>query len=165
VVQGATFWIELAEAPQSGEPASAGEIERASSRPPGRGTVLYIEDNQSNIRLLERLLSHRPGISLLTATTGMEGFAHAVRDSPDLILLDLHLPDLSGDAVLERLARDSRTRDIPVIILSADVTSRHADQVLEAGARAYLTKPLALTELLATIDEHLSSGHDPNQDR
>lgn len=123
--------------------------------------MLYIEDNRANVRLLERLLAHRPGVRLLTAATGTEGFACAVRESPGLILLDLHLPDLQGDEILERLARDSRTRDIPVIVLSADATRDHAERVLKMGARGYLTKPLLLSALLAAIDEHLAPREDP----
>lgn len=161
VPRGATFWIELVESPEMSEQPSeaAGTV---STRPHGRGTVLYIEDNRSNVRLLERLLAHRPGVTLFTAVTGMEGFASAVRECPGVILLDLHLPDVPGEEILERLARDSRTRDIPVIILSADATSGHAERVLKAGARAYLTKPLVLSSLLAMLDEHLAPGEDPD---
>lgn len=157
---GATFWIELDECAETPRQASA-SADAAATRPPGRGTVLYIEDNRANVRLLERLLAHRPGVRLLTAATGTEGFACAVRESPGLILLDLHLPDLQGDEILERLARDSRTRDIPVIVLSADATRDHAERVLKMGARGYLTKPLLLSALLAAIDEHLAPREDP----
>src|SRR5690606_2737114 len=112
VPRGATFWIELVESPGTSEqsPETAATV---SARPHGRGPVLYIEDNRSTGRLLERLLAHRPGVTLLTAVTGMEGFAIAVRECPGVILLDLHLPDVPGEEILERLARDSRTRDIP----------------------------------------------------
>jgi PAS domain S-box-containing protein len=157
---GATFWIELVEAADTSEHVSTERSDAVSPRSPGRGTVLYIEDNKSNVRLLERLLSHRPDVRLLTAATGTEGFSRAVRESPGLILLDMHLPDLSGDQILDRLSRDRRSRDIPVVILSADATRLQAERMLEAGARAYLTKPLVLSSLLATIDEHLAPGED-----
>jgi CheY-like chemotaxis protein len=80
------------------------------------------------------------------------------REHPDLILLDLHLPDMSGEEVLRRLWADPSTRPIPVAILSADATSSHSQRLLAAGAVAYLTKPLQLSRLLRLLDERLPAS-------
>jgi CheY-like chemotaxis protein len=118
------------------------------------GTVLYIEDNASNVRLVERLLKQRrPGITLLNAVDGELGVSMAVTHQPDLIFLDLHLPDTSGEEVLRRLWEDARTRAIPVAVLSADATVHQNRRLMIAGATAYLTKPLDVTQLLALLDE------------
>ena len=79
----------------------------------------------------------------------------------DLILLDLHLPDIPGDEVLAHLLADPETRDIPVVILSADATPAQIERLLAAGARAYLTKPFDVTELLALVDETLAPRGQP----
>jgi CheY-like chemotaxis protein len=118
-------------------------------------TILYIEDNLSNLRLIESILSQRPGISVLSAMQGRVGLDLARAHRPDLILLDRHLPDISGDQVFVQLREDPRTRDIPVIVLSADAISSEIRRLLGAGVRAYLTKPLDVRQLLAVIDESL----------
>jgi PAS domain S-box-containing protein len=121
------------------------------------GTVLYIEDNVSNLRLLERIVSRRPGVKLLPAMQGRLGLDLAREHRPDFILLDLDLPDLPGQDVLAALRADAKTRDIPVAILSADAGSLQVKQLLEQGAIAYLTKPLDVARLLGLIDEVLGS--------
>ena len=115
-------------------------------------TVLYVEDNLSNVRLMEDIFAIRAGIKLVTAMQGQLGLDLAREHRPDLIFLDLHLPDLSGDQVLAGLRSDPRTRTIPVIMISADATSSQMQRLLDAGAAAYLTKPLDVEELLAIID-------------
>jgi len=117
--------------------------------------VLYIEDNLSNLRLLERILARRPGVTLLSAMQGLRGLELARDHEPHLIILDLHLPDLPGTDVLRRLLADPKTKAIPVIILSADATPGQISKLLEQGARAYLTKPLDVAELLSLIDAAL----------
>jgi PAS domain S-box-containing protein len=154
--EGATFWIELPEAGPTEDCLPERVRQPSAGAPPGGGTVLYIEDNRANVRLLERLLSRRPGVRLLVAETGGEGIAFAVRERPSVILLDLHLPDIAGEEVLRRLLEDRRTRGLPVILLSADATPAQRERLLQAGARAYLTKPLALPSVLALIDQHLA---------
>src|SRR5207244_11951513 len=102
------------------------------------GTVLYIEDNASNVRLVERVLKQRrPGVTLLNASEGQLGIDMALRHKPDLIFLDLHLPDTPGEEVLRRLWADIRTREIPVAVLSADATLSQSRRLLAAGATAY----------------------------
>ena len=95
---------------------------RGGKQPEGDFNVLYIEDNLSNLRLLEVLLTCRPEVTLLAAMQGSVGLDLARQHQPDLILLDLNLPDMSGKEVLARLQQSALTSDIPVIIISADAT-------------------------------------------
>ncbi len=153
---GSTFTVELARA----RPAA---LERAVRRDASLLAVreyaqerrlLYVEDTLANLRLIEEILHTRPSIRLIPAMQGQLGLELARQHQPDLILLDLHLPDLPGEEVLARLRADQATRDIPVVILSADAT-RARGPLITAGARAYLTKPIAVRRLLETLDQHL----------
>ena len=99
------------------------------------------------------LAADRPDLELITAMQGRLGFILALKHNPDLILLDLHLPDVPGWKVLDQLKRNLATSHIPIVVISADATERQIDGALAAGARAYLTKPLELTEFYRTIDE------------
>src|SRR5207244_6468050 len=154
VDRGSTFWIDLACASPASEERKVAPAAGHSPAPQKiSGTVLYIEDNASNVRLVERLLKQRrPGVTLLNANDGQRGIDMALRHKPDLIFLDLHLPDTPGEEVLRRLWADTRTREIPVAVLSADATLSQSRRLLAAGATAYLTKPLDVTRLLALID-------------
>lgn len=160
---GSTFWIELPESvaaaatPGVQPSPSPSAIAAATS-----GVVLYVEDNHSNVRLMERLLSRRRGVTLLNAPTGEEALATARREHPDLILLDLHLPDIPGEEVLRQLWADAATRPIPVAILSADAMNHQAKRLMAAGAVAYLTKPLQLARLLQLLDQHLPAHETRN---
>lgn len=155
---GATFWIELPEAQGSEKNRHAPIMAGHAVARQGHGIVLYIEDNRSNVQLLRRLLERRPGVRLLAAGSGRDGIEAARRELPGLILLDLHLPDMRGEEVLQRLLADPRTARTPVAVLSADATGAQRERLLAAGARAYVTKPFALSTVLALIDEHLGSG-------
>jgi CheY-like chemotaxis protein len=115
--------------------------------------VLYIEDNAANLRLVERVFERRPDISMITATRGLIGIEIARAQQPVAVLLDLHLPDIDGDEVLRRLRADPLTQSIPVVILSADANDRQIQRLLEAGAAAYLTKPLDIQRLVETVDQ------------
>lgn len=155
---GSTFWIELDRAEDP-----IGRYER-SLRTPGRAVeepaiprlVLYIEDNLSNQRLVERIIERRPGFRLVTALGGAEGIELARHHRPDIVLLDLHLGDLPGHEVLRLLTSYPETRSIPVLIVSADATERRAARLIAAGASAYLTKPIDVQELLTAIDRALA---------
>jgi len=127
---------------------------------PQRGTVLYIEDNTSNLSLVEQILAHCQGVSLLSAMQGQMGLDLAELHSPDWILLDVHLPDIPGDEVLRRLRLNPRTRDIPVTVLSADATAGQITRLMEAGAREYLTKPLDVRKLLSLLEKTMPKGDD-----
>jgi signal transduction histidine kinase/ActR/RegA family two-component response regulator len=154
--RGSTFWVDLVadSAPDSG----IGESEAAHrSEPvlPAPVEVLYVEDNESNVRLVERFLGRLSGVALLAAGTGSAGLELATRHRPGLILLDMHLPDMSGEDVLACLRRDPRTQEIPVVGVSADATPERRRSVLAAGAAGYLTKPLDLPAFLATVADLL----------
>lgn len=158
--KGTTFWVELraAEAPGA---ATTDEIEDASPRQYGRTSrVLYIEDNLSNLKLIERLLERRAEVELISAMTGALGTDLARQHAPDLILLDLDLPDIRGDRVLSRLRRDPRTAGIPVVILSADATPGEIKRLLAAGAADYLTKPIEVPAFLRIVDDILTRSED-----
>jgi PAS domain S-box-containing protein len=156
--QGSTFWVELplVDSPVGQEDGQeqaghAPEEERAEQTAPAI-TVLYIEDNMSNLRLVERVLGRRPGVRLISAMRPELGLELASEHHPDLVLLDLHLPDMPGEVVLRRLQANPKTADIPVVILSADARSGLIQRLLEQGARAFLTKPLDVKEFLELLD-------------
>jgi PAS domain S-box-containing protein len=140
---GTTFTAELAyaEAPWA---VSVGSEEMAADTgtPRARATVLYIEDNLANLRLVERIVARRPELTLISAMLGSQGLELARSLQPQAIILDLHLPDMFGGEVLAHLREDSRTSEIPVVILSADATPGQISRLLAQGAHAYLTKPL-----------------------
>ena len=153
--QGSSFWVELplAEDPELGagqEAGSAGEQGKADPTGPAL-TVLYIEDNVSNLQLVERVMQRR-GIALISAMRPQLGLDLASEHRPDLVLLDLHLPDMPGQEVLRRLQANPKTADIPVVVLSADARPSLITDMLQRGVRAFLTKPLDVRELLELID-------------
>jgi PAS domain S-box-containing protein len=158
---GSTFWIDLpaAAAPVSTHHAVTLDSARAREEAVA-GTVLYVEDNPSNIRLMQRLLTKRPGVRLMTAGTGTAGLQCARTAIPDLILLDLHLPDMGGEEVMLRLASEPATRRIPIAVLSADATEHQSRRLRAAGAIEYLTKPLEVARVLHLIDAQLSLSVD-----
>ena len=120
-----------------------------------RHRILYIEDNPANIEVVSRFLRTRPNIALEQATTGRTGLEKAVRNPPDLILLDMHLPDLRGDEVLKRLKAEPATASLPIAILSAEAAPAIIRRMRDNGVISYLTKPLNLTELGQLIDANL----------
>jgi signal transduction histidine kinase/AmiR/NasT family two-component response regulator len=142
---------------------------RAASAPPARPpalagatmSILYIEDNPANIEVVSRFLKSRQDTVLQAVSSGRAGIECAIRDVPDLILLDLHLQDLHGNQVLKELRAEPVTAAIPVVVLSADATPGVIRRLLAGGALAFLTKPLDLTE----FGEMLDSFATPAQDR
>jgi signal transduction histidine kinase/CheY-like chemotaxis protein len=162
--EGSTFTVELAR----GEPAAVAAIDGdrrelvAARLYDGERRLLYIEDTVANVRLVEEILEARPSVKVLPAGMGCLGLDLALDHRPDLILLDLHLPDVGGEQVLAWLRADERTREIPVVILSADATERSRGPLLEDGASAYLTKPIGVRELLGVVDEYLAPAAEPS---
>ena len=121
----------------------------------GARTVLYIEDNLSNLELIQRVLARRSDLRLITAMQGRLGLDLAREHHPDLILLDVHLPDIPGDEILRRLKAEPPIAGIPVIVISADATAVQIARLLSLGARDYLTKPLDVKKFLAVLDSAL----------
>lgn len=122
------------------------------------GTVLYIEDNPINTLLVERILAGRPDVVFGSAPDGRTGLDRVTRLRPDLVLLDLTLPDISGERVLAQLRADPATRAIPVIVISGDIDPAVHRRVLAQGAQWCLTKPYEIDDLLRLIDDSLGSG-------
>lgn len=119
----------------------------------GSRRVLAIEDDPTNRMLLDRLAAKDPRVELELASDGETGLRLAAERVPDLILLDLRLPDVTGEEVLARLRSDPRTAGVPVVVLSGHAEPMRVRQLTEAGAAAYLTKPFDLDRLLLLISE------------
>ncbi len=113
--------------------------------------ILYVEDNEDNVYLLRRRLAREP-VTLVTAASGEEGVQLAVRECPDVILMDLDLPDIDGFEATRRLRQSKATRAVPVIALSAGASEEDRKRALEAGCDDYDTKPIDLARLRAKID-------------
>jgi signal transduction histidine kinase/AmiR/NasT family two-component response regulator len=156
--KGSKFWIELPVAdPELLETARAVQEAEATAvvvSGPAR-LVLLAEDTESNIKLVKGILRHRPSVRLLTAPDGQTAIVTAKKHSPDLILLDLHLPDIDGAEVLKRMREIPSLEKTPVVIVTADATDEQRDRLLAAGAQEYITKPLRLKRLLQVVDAYL----------
>ncbi len=151
--------LESTEAPHNpgGDGGIIEETASAQEELPVIRTVLHIEDNETNFRLVERILEDRANLNLLWASTGEEGIISARQHTPALILLDLNLPDIHGSELLKRLKDDPLTEPIPVIVLSADISASQIERMLQGGARNYLTKPFEIKRLLCLVDEGLAA--------
>jgi len=153
---GSAFWIELvaAAAPQ----LAVDEAERtAPVQPQARNgaaprTLLYVEDNPANLQLVVQVLARRPNMRLLSARTGTLGIELARTSRPDVILMDINLPGMSGIQAMQILRADAATAHIPVVALSANAIPRDVERGLEAGFFRYLTKPIKVNEFMDTLD-------------
>ena len=114
------------------------------SDPPQTNNPLHVEDNLSNLTLVQRILGRSHDVELIPSMQGGLALELARMHRPDLILLDLHLPDISGEEVLSQLRQSPDCRQIPVVVLSADATPGQVDRLLAAGVHAYVTRPLDL---------------------
>ncbi|OIQ95853.1 sensory/regulatory protein RpfC [mine drainage metagenome] len=159
---GSVFWVELpaAFAPDrvpdgSGKHDADQADQGAAQRSSSRRTLLYVEDNLANRILVEQLIARRPDLKLLTATDGQQGIDLARASQPDLILMDINLPGISGFGVLKMLREDPTTALIPVIALSANAMQRDIDKGLKAGFCHYLTKPIKVGEFMEALDAAL----------
>jgi CheY-like chemotaxis protein len=122
--------------------------------------VLCVEDNATNLLLLQAIFQTRPHVRVLTATLGRTGLEVARQHHPHLILLDLRLPDMHGEEYLLQLRADTAIADIPVVVMSADPLDEHTLPWAKLGVVAYLTKPFDLNEFDKTVDRYLGSGKD-----
>ena len=141
--------LDLVDAPQRTplEPAGTGTA----------GTVLYVEDSRTNAKLVERILRRRPGLRVVHESNGEQGLVRAAHERPDLVLLDLGLPDIPGSEVLRRLRADPRTATIPVVVVSADATPDRVGVLIDAGASHYLSKPFDIESLLGVVDSTIGN--------
>jgi signal transduction histidine kinase len=156
---GSVFWIDLNLTAEHQRLGSDAALESAAvvtihSGPPLR-TLLYVEDNPANLMLVEDLTARRPDIRLLSARDAMSGIAIAIECRPDVVLMDINLPGISGVEALRILGNDPRTARIPVVALSANAGPRDIAKGLDAGFFRYLTKPIKVAEFMNTLDEAL----------
>ena len=165
VGEGTEFWIELAQTtpPQFShhepEASDSPHPSPVQHLPAGalRRTVLYVEDNPANLELVEQLIERRPDLRLLSAADGSLGIEFARAHLPDVILMDIHLPGISGVEALKILRADPATSHIPIIALSANAVPRDIAAGLEAGFFCYLTKPIKVNLFMQTLDAALKS--------
>jgi PAS domain S-box-containing protein len=160
--EGSLFWIEL---PQTEAPLQRLERNGGLSAFDAEGktdsaskSLLYIEDNLSNLRLIERIFEKRRRIKLFAAMQGEIGLNLARQYRPDLVLLDVNLPDISGAEVLRRLRGEKITCHIPIVVVSADATPRQIDHLMAAGASDYLIKPLDIQKFLDVVEKLLDQA-------
>ena len=162
VGKGSVFWIELQRdtQPLTQQTTQAlvtakvdpGQPFKARRSLAGLYTLLYVEDNAANLLLMQELMARRPDVRLLNAQDGITGLALARKALPDMILLDTHLPGLSGIDMLRILVSDPLTAAIPVVILSANAMPDEIQAGLEAGCSSYLTKPIHVKDLMRAIN-------------
>lgn len=170
VGEGSTFWLTLprpreyppatAEMMDADLPVAPTESEPAPVPDARVFTLLYIEDQTLNIRLVERIIQTHSAYRLLTAMQGRLGLQIARKHLPDLILLDLNLPDMRGDEVLRTLKEDPELRHIPVLMVSADAMDDRIRSLLDLGAAGYLTKPYKVHQFLRAVEDALRTA-DP----
>ena len=115
--------------------------------------ILLVEDNEKNMKLLRDVL-HATGYRTLEASTGGQALALATEHSPALVLMDIRLPDMDGVEALSRLRMDERTASIPVLAVTAQAMEGDKERFKEAGFAGYLSKPVDIDELLATVEQH-----------
>jgi len=153
--QGSSFILSLPCGPHpDSQPSGLDELVPSSAEY-HRRRVHYVEDNETNIEVMRGILAQRPQVELSVSITGLDGLAAVRQRLPDLILLDMHLPDISGMELLRHLKADRRSAGIPIVIVSADALTHQIDAAFEAGASHYLTKPVNVNELLAVLDDLL----------
>jgi PAS domain S-box-containing protein len=161
---GSVLWIELGT-------ATPPELEAFKDEPPALAqvqvqvgaplhTLLYVEDNPANVKLMEQILARRPDMRLLSAITGNLGIELARKYQPDVILMDINLPGMSGIEALQILHHDTTTTHIPVIALSANATPADIKRGLQVGFFQYLTKPVKITEFMDSLNTALKSAEE-----
>jgi CheY-like chemotaxis protein len=161
---GSVFWFELA---TDSPPAQVNETSSASALTTPHsphGTLLYVEDNPANMKLVEQIVARRPGIRLLTAVNATLGIEMTRVAMPDVILMDINLPGISGIEALNLLRKDKQTSHIPVIALSANAMPLDIETGLKAGFFRYLTKPIKIDDFIESLDVALKfSASSPNR--
>ncbi|HSD96591.1 MAG TPA: ATP-binding protein [Sulfuricaulis sp.] len=153
---GSVFWIELNVAaepqPASGSDEPIAPIQARATRGAALRTLLYVEDNRANMQLVEQLIARRPDMRLLSAGDGTRGIVLARTHQPEVILMDINLPGISGIQTLKILRADPATAHIPVLAISANAMPHDIKRGLEAGFFRYLTKPIKVNEFMEALD-------------
>jgi len=157
--KGSTFWIDLVETDALAPPVTPKDAEPEPGQPvPASGrrhTVLYVEDNPANLKLMQHVLANRPNLRLISSEEPIDGLEQARKQRPDLILLDINLPGMDGYAVLALLREWEETRSTPIIGISANAMPKDIARAKAAGFTDYLTKPLDIKHLMQTVDAAL----------
>ena len=120
-------------------------------------TILIVEDNEKNMKLVRDILRHK-GHETLEAVTGLEGVRLALERRPDLVLMDIQLPDIDGITALQRIRADRALDRMPVLAVSASVMPDEQQKIVTSGFDAYVTKPINLKQFLETVQRFLVSG-------
>jgi CheY-like chemotaxis protein len=156
--EGSSFILSL---PRADQPDSAvAELDESPSTSSDyhQRSVHYVEDNETNVEVMRGILSRRPQVRFDVSITGLDGLAAIRAHRPDLILLDMHLPDIDGMELLRHLKADPGTAEIPVVVVSADALAGQIEGALQAGAHQYLTKPVSVSQLLSVVDSLLDDA-------
>jgi CheY-like chemotaxis protein len=167
---GSMFWFELMAVVEP-RLSMKGDDAAALAQPhvPHGGrlhTLLYIEDNPANLKLVEQIIARRPDLRLLTAVNGISGIEIALSSQPDVILMDINLPDISGIEALKTVRSDPTTAHIPVVAISANAMPRDIKKGLEAGFFRYITKPIKVNEFMDALDAALEfAGIKPDKSK
>ena len=150
---GSTFTLVLPKGETTEQALDSEDIGAITKQPDRQAiTILCIEDNVVNIRLIEAAMRRIPNVKLVTAIQGQIGLDLAKQIAPDMILLDLQLPDIPGDEILRRLRSRPATTNTPIVITSAHASPHEVERLLALGATAYLTKPIDIRQLLAHVE-------------
>lgn len=152
---GSVFWIELPAKEPDISPLDAAPAPPAHSPTQKKALLLYVEDNPANLKLVEEIVHFRGDLDMISAPDGHLGVQLARAHLPDLILMDIHLPGMSGSDAQMILKNDPMTRHIPVIALTANAMPREVEKGLAAGFFRYITKPIDIAELANAIDSAL----------
>jgi PAS domain S-box-containing protein len=167
---GSVFWFELASVPEphfSLEGGDSGAFTRPiEPRGARTHTLLYVEDNPANLKLVERIIARHPGVCLLTAVNGTSGVEIAVISQPDVILMDINLPGINGFEALRLLRANPATAHIPVIAVTANAMALDVEKGLKAGFFRYISKPIKVNEFMEALDVALElseKGYTPNE--
>ena len=164
---GSVFWVELLSTAAPEYVISADDLNsQAQPSVPADGprrTLLCVEDNPANMRLVEQLIARRPDLELITAVNGTLGIDLARASQPDVILMDINLPGISGTEALEILHQDPATAHIPIVAVSANAMPHDIAAGLEAGFFSYLTKPIKFKEFMETLNEALAFAEEAAQ--
>jgi CheY-like chemotaxis protein len=159
---GSAFWFELGAVAEPHLLAESGTEEALPlpEAPPSiqRHTLLYVEDNPANLTLVEQIIARRPDLRLLTAVNGGSGVEMARLSLPDVILMDINLPDINGFEALKILRADPATAHIPVVAISANAMMRDVRKGLGAGFFRYITKPIKINEFMEAMNMALDNA-------
>jgi DNA-binding response OmpR family regulator len=115
-------------------------------------TVVVVDDNETNLTLLRRILAHRPGLDVRYESDGRRGLDLIRQCNPDLVILDLHLPSMDGESIVRELRSDPATATTPVVVISGDATTQTKRRLRDAGADDYFEKPFKIQLLLDAIN-------------